>query len=97
MNMRSEIFVLIVAVMFGVLIGVVYAFVLPAAFPGYKAGWILNLGVLVATLIGGYIGYRVPNANIFLVRIILGFCYAAVMAILVYFVSLYIILNTRGS
>lgn len=97
MNLRSEISVLFVAALFGIMIGIVYAFVLPALFPGFRTSWILNLGVLVATLIGGYIGYHVPTANTPLVKIILGFLYAAVTAILVYFLSLFIILNTRGS
>jgi hypothetical protein len=96
MNLRSEIAVLFVAALFGVTIGVVYAFVIPALFPGFRTSWILNLGVLVAALIGGYIGYHVPTANTPLVKIILGFTYAAVTVILVYFLSLLIIVNVRG-
>lgn len=97
MNLRSEISGLVVAGIFGVLIGVVYAYFLPVFFPGYRTGWILNLGVLVATLIGGIIGFREPSKSTLVSRIILGICYAAVVAILVYFVSLFIILNVRGS
>jgi hypothetical protein len=97
MNVRSEISVLIVAIIFGVLTGVVYTLVTPAFFTVYDSGWVLDLGVLVATLIGGYIGYHVPTATKFLVRILLGICYASVMAILVLFLSLSIIVNTRGS
>jgi hypothetical protein len=95
--MRSQISVLILVVIFGSLIGVVYAFVLPAFSPGYGTKWIGILGVLIATLIGGYIGYHVPTANRLSVKVILCVCYAAVVAILVSFLSLYIILNTRGS
>ena len=97
MNVRSEVSALVVAAIFSILIGVVYVFFLPAFFPGYKAGWILHLGVLLAILIGGYIGFHVSTARAFPVRMILGFCYAAVMAILVYFLSLFFILNVRGS
>jgi hypothetical protein len=97
MNVRSEVSALAVVAIFGVLIGVVYAFFIPAFFPGYRTGWILNLGALAATLIGGYIGYHVPTASTLPVKITLGLCYAAVVAILVYFLSLFIILNIRGS
>jgi hypothetical protein len=97
MNVRSGILVLVVAIIFSVLTGAVYAFVAPALLTVYESGWILYLGVLVATLIGGYIGYHVPTATTFLGRIILGFCYASVMAILVFFLTLFIIVNTRSS
>ena len=97
MRLRSEISLLSVAAIFGIVIGIVYAFVIPALFPGFRTSWILDLGDLVATLIGGYIGYHVPSANTPLAKIILGFSYAAVTAILVYFLSLFIILNARGS
>lgn len=97
MNVRSEASLLVVVVIFGVLIGVAYAYVLPAFFPGYRTGWILNLGVLAAILVGGYIGSHVPNAKALQLRIILGCCYAMVTAILVYFLSLFIIFNVRGS
>ena len=97
MNVRSEVSVLVVAAVFGSLIGVAYAFVLPAFFRGYATEWIGRLGVLIATLVGGYIGYHVPTANKLPVKIILGLCDAGVTAILVCFLSLFIILNTRGS
>ena len=99
MNMRSEVSILIVVVVFGVTIGAIYALVLPAFYP--RPGWgtylPLQLGIVFAALIGGYIGYHVPTANKLPVKIILCFCYAAVVAILVSFLSLFIILNTRGS
>lgn len=49
----SPISFLIVVVVFGTLTGLVYAFLLPAFFPGYKTSWILILGVLIASLTGG--------------------------------------------
>jgi hypothetical protein len=97
MNVRSEVSALAVAAIFSTLIGVTYAFFIPAFFPNYRAGWILHLGVLLATSIAGYIGFHESTAGKLPVRIILGFCYAAVIAILVYFLSLLIILNVRGS
>jgi len=97
MKVRSEISALVVAGIFGPLIGAVDAYFLPAFFPGHRTGWILNLGVLIAVLIGGYIGYCEPSKGTLAAKIILGICYAAVMAILVYFVALFIILNVRGS
>ena len=97
MTVSSEVSALAVAAIFGIVIGVVYAFFLPAFFPGYRTGWILNLGVLLATAIGGYIGFYTSPVSATPVRITLGFCYASVMAIIVYFLSLFIILNVRGS
>jgi hypothetical protein len=91
-------YVLSIAVVFGVTIGAIYALVLPAFFPG--PGWgtylPLQLGIVIAALIGGYIGYRVPTASSLWAKIGCGFCYAAVVAILVSFLSLLIIVNTRG-
>jgi hypothetical protein len=90
---------LLVVAIFGVSIGAIYAVVLPRFFPG--PGWgthlPLILGILVATLIGGYIGYRVPATGKLPVKISVGVCYAVVVAGLVSYVSLFIILNTRGS
>jgi hypothetical protein len=90
---------LIVVAIFGASIGAVYAFVLPKFFPG--PGWgtysPLILGIIVATLIGGYIGYRVPATDKLSIKVSCGFCYAAAVAGLVSYVSLFIILNTRGS
>ena len=97
MSVISEISALVVAVIFSTLIGGVYVFFIPMFFPGYKAGWILNLGVLLATLLGGYIGLQSSKASSPLIRILLAFCYGAVTAILVYFLSLFFILNVRGS
>lgn len=96
MKLHSEALALIVTVISGVLIGLVYAFILPALFPGYGTWWILILGVFVATLIGGYIGYHIPSADKLLVKIALGLSYAAVVAIFVSFISLFIIVNVRG-
>ena len=85
------------AAIISTLIITVYDFVIPTFFPGHKAGWVLHLGVFLATLIGGYIGFYQANESRFSIRLTLGFCYAGVMAILVYVVSLFFILNVRGS
>lgn len=90
---------LAVSVTFGISIGAVYALVLPKFFPG--PGWgtysPLIWGIVTAALIGGYIGYRFAATEKLSVKIGLGFCYAAVTAVLVSYLSLFIILNTRGS
>lgn len=88
--------VLLVAVMFGVLIGVTYAFFLPAFFPGYKTMWIGVLGVLMATSTAGYIGYHVPRDKMLLVRISASFGFAALAAPLVIILSWFIVANIRG-
>jgi hypothetical protein len=89
----------IVAAIFGLSIGAVYATVLPRFFPG--PGWgthaPLFLGIMIASLIGGYIGYRVPTTEKLSTKVCFGFCYAAVVVGLVSYLSLFIILNTRGS
>ena len=90
---------LIVVAVFGVSIGGVYAYVLPRFFPG--PGWgshlPLFLGIIIATLIGAYIGYRVPATDKLPIKVCSGFCYAVVVAALVSYLSLFIILNTRAS
>lgn len=89
---------LAVVVIFGVSIGAIYVLVLPRFFPG--PGWgtysPLILGILVATLLGGYVGYRTPTTEKLPVKIKFGFCYAAVTAALVSYLSLFIIVNIRG-
>lgn len=97
MNLRSEIYALVVVGAFGVSIGLLYAFLLPSVFPGYKTEWILTLGTLSAMLAGGCIGYREPTAGTLPVKITLSLCYGAVVALLVLLLSLFIIVNTRGS
>lgn len=95
----SVLLALIVVAIFATTIGVVYVFVLPKFFPA--PGWGMHspliLGIILATLIGGYIGYRVPSIDRLSVKISLGFCYAVVVFTLVSYLSLFIIVNTRGS
>jgi hypothetical protein len=90
---------LIIVAFFSASIGAVYVYVLPKFFPG--PGWgtylPLILGIIIATLIGGYIGFRVPATDKLSIKVSFGFCYAAVVACLVSYLSLFIILNTRGS
>ena len=90
---------LFVIVIFGVSIGAIYALVLPRFFPGLGWGTYSPLigGIAIATLIGGYIGYRVPATGKLPVKISVGVGYAVVVASLVSYVSLFIIHNTRGS
>ena len=97
MNIASVVSTPKVVVIFTFLIGGLYGFVVPAFFPNYKTYSILIVGVSIAALIGGYIGYRVPTSEMLLVKIGVGFCYAVVVTALVMFLSLFIILNVRGS
>lgn len=90
---------LIVVVVFGASIGAVYVYVLPKFFPGpgWGAYWPLFLGIIIATLIGGYIGYRVPATDKLSIQVWSGLCYAVVVGCLVSYASMVIILSTRGS
>ena len=97
MKYRSELSVLAVSASTGALIGMSYAFVLPAFWPGYGTAWILTVGVLISILACAYIGFHVPTATTPPVRIILGICYGAVAGIITTFVSLFIAVNVRGS
>ena len=82
---------------FTALISVVYVLVIPMFFANYKTYSILIAGIASAGLYGGYIGYQIPTTNTLLARFGFSFCFAAVVAILVAFLSLLIILNVRGS
>lgn len=85
-----------VVAVFTAVIGGVYGFVIPAFFPDYKTYSILMIGVGVAALFGGYIGYQIPSDG-WGAKLGIGFCCASVVAISVVFLSLLIILNVRGS
>lgn len=86
-----------VVAVFTALIGGVYGFVMPAFFADYKTYSILIIGIGIAALFGGYIGYQVLMDGALLSKIGLGICCATVVALLVTFLSLLIILNVRGS
>src|SRR4051794_18599878 len=89
--------VVISAAIFGFSIGAAYALVLPKFFQGPGWGTLapLLLGIMIATLIGGYIGYRLPITAKPSTKVGCGFCYAAAAAGLVSYLSFFIILNTR--
>jgi hypothetical protein len=93
---RGPMWVLAVVAVFGALTGSVYAFLLPAFFPGYKTQWILISGVLTASLFGGYIGFRSADGGGLPGKIGVTFAFAALTALLVTFLSLFIVLNIRG-
>jgi len=88
--------ILIIVVVFGVLIGLTYAFFIPHFFPGYKTVWIGLLGVFVAAMTAGYMGYQEPEHKKIPGRICFGFSYAAIVACLVILLSWFIIANTYG-
>jgi len=92
-------YVVLVAAIFGLSIGAIYALVLPKFFQGPGRGMLapLFVGIIIATLIGGYVGYRVPTTGRPSTKIGVGFCYAAAVAGIVSYLSIFIILNTRGS
>jgi hypothetical protein len=102
MNAKKVILLLVVAAIFGTLTSVVYGFVLPRFFPGPSLGaylpLVLIVGVVIASLVGGYVGYRGPMAERTMDgRLGIGFRFAAITAVLTLFLSLFLILNTRGS
>jgi hypothetical protein len=89
--------VLKVVAIFTVLVSGAYGVVIPAFFPAYKTYSILIVGVALAALIGGYIGYQSSDNDALLIKVGFGLCYAIVVAILVFLLSLFILLNVRGS
>ena len=95
----SVLWVVIVVLMFSVLNGTVYVrYFLP---PGFREATLktylpLMVSSSFAALIGGYIGYRVPVMSKLTVRISLGLGYAGAVAILVFNLSMFIIVNMRG-
>ena len=93
---KSDLSILIIVVVFSVLIGLTYAFFLPHLFPGYKTIWIGLLGVFVAAMTAGYIGYKDAVHKTLLVKIFVSFSYAAIVACFVIFLSWFIIANTYG-
>src|SRR6266498_5008251 len=102
--MRMTVFriisVLAVAVIFSILIGVVFAFVQPHFFPGPYGPYlapVLGLGVLMAALIGGYVGYRDPAADAVRGKVRIDLRFAVVVGALTLYLSMLFILNTRGS
>jgi len=82
---------------FTVLIGFIYGAIIPQFFPNYKTYLILVLGIAIAATIGGRIGYQAPATNKILIKVVFCFCYAIVIATLILLLSLFIILNIRGS
>ena len=93
----SVISVLKVVAVVTVLIGGAYGIVIPLFIPDYKTYSILIVGIAIAALFGGYIGFQIPTADVLLIKMSLGFCYAIATAIPVLLLSLLIILNVRGS
>jgi hypothetical protein len=93
---RAPLWILAVVAAFGTLTGSAYAFLFPALFPGYRTSWILILGVLTASLFGGYIGFRSANGVRLPGKIGVSVAFAALVALLVTFLSLFITLNIRG-
>jgi hypothetical protein len=92
--------VLIVVVVFGSLIGIVYAsYVMPPFYAG--TGYRTNLpwiaGLTIAALIGGYIGNLVTNGGQFEARIRASVVFAAMVAFSVLCISMLIVLNIRGT
>lgn len=90
---------LVVTLVFGILNGLVYVkYFLPPGFRAatYSTYYPLVISTLVATLICGYIGYRVPTSDTLTVKIVSAMGYASVGAFLVFNLSMLIIVNCRG-
>lgn len=89
----------IVIVSFVFLIAGTYGLLIPIIYPNYKTYSILIIGVLLAGLIAGYIGYHLPPVidKSFLEKISWGVLCASAVSIFVTFLSLFIILNFLGS
>lgn len=89
---------LAIIICFTSVISVVYVWVLPIFFHGYKTYFILVTGPCIAALLGGFYCYKATNvlmsatARYFLSS----FCGIAVAALVV-FLSLLIIVNVRGT
>lgn len=90
---------LIVIVLFVFLITCIYGFFIPTIYPNYKTYSILIIGVLLAGLIAGYLGYQLPPLleKSLLEKVGWGVLFASVVSIFVTFLSLFIILNFIGS
>ncbi len=98
MTAKKLILLLAIAAIFGTLTAVVYGFVLPRFFPGPTLGaylpLALSVGVAMASLVGGYVGYRGSMAGS---RLGIGFRFGTIAAAITLVLSLFLILNTRGS
>lgn len=97
MTTSSVISALKITAIFTILIGLIYGVIIPQFFPSYKTYLILILGIAIAAIIGGRIGYQAPATNEVFIKVVFCFCYAIVIATLILLVSLFIILNIRGS
>ncbi|HQW20986.1 MAG TPA: hypothetical protein PLI90_10000 [Rhodocyclaceae bacterium] len=97
MTKHSVISILIIVIVFIVLIGGTYGFVIPAFWPDYKTPTILIVGVAIAALCGGYICYQIPLDDTLFVKMSFGLLGAVIVAVLVFFLSLAVIIKIRGS
>lgn len=98
MTARKFILLLAVAAIFSTLTGLV----VPRFFPGTSFGPYseldLSVGDVMASLVGGYVGYRGPMAGRTThSKLGIGFRSAVITAALTLFLSLFLILNTHGS
>ena len=93
--------VLVVAAIFGTLIDVVCAFALPHYLPNPALGTyrllVLAIGVLMASLVGGYVGYHDPRIEALSVKVRISFPFAVWTAFLTLLLSIFLIVNTIGS
>jgi len=82
---------------FVMIISAIYVWVLPAIFHGYGTRWIFIVGVIGASLLGGYDVYRSYTVEFGISRWLLASICAVVVGALVALFSLWIVLNVRGS
>lgn len=79
------------------LISAFYTIAIPTIAPTYKTYSILVGGIIISAIIGGYIGHQTYTNEKPFIRIGFGMCYALVIVVSVVLLSLFLILNVRGS
>ena len=98
-NITSFIFKLFgIIVVFVVIIATIYSWILPTFCNGYKTYSFLVIGAIGSAALGGYCCYKATNAFMsFTARYVISTFAGVIVAALVVALSLFIILNVRGT
>lgn len=89
---------LVIIVVFVVIIAAIYVWILPSFLQGYKTYSFLVIGAIGSAALGGYSCYKATNAlTSYAARLIMSSFAGVIVAALVVALSLFIILNTRGT
>jgi hypothetical protein len=86
-----------IAAGFTVAISAAYCWLLPKFFNSYRTYSILVVGTLAAGLFAWLTSFKSLDTGAGAKRIILPICYGLALAVIVFFVSLLFIANTRGT